>query len=100
MTTPTEPRPRPIYAAAVDVSRVTGLLGSILTALTGWGILSAEQGDALVGLLGAIPGAVSLVFAVLVAFHVVRRAEPLVTPLSDPRDDAGRPLVVEGSIAP
>ncbi len=82
----------PIKTAATELSKVLGVAGALVTALAGWGILTAVQADAVTGLLGAIPGVVTLVTAVLTAFGVVRRAEPLVTPLVDPRNDAGMPL--------
>lgn len=86
-------RPRPIKAAADTVSKTLAVVGALVTALVGWGILTATQGDAVTGLLGAIPGVVTAVTTVLAAFGVVRRAEPLVTPMSDPRTDAGTPLI-------
>jgi hypothetical protein len=85
-------RPRPLVDAATWVGRVTGLLGVATTSLVGWGVVTAVQGDAVTGLLGTIPGVVTGVTALLSAFGVVRRGEPMVTPVSDPRDDAGRSL--------
>lgn len=85
-------RPRPIMDAFRTVGSAVALAGSIVTALVGWGVLTAAQGDALVGLLGAVPGVVALVTALLAAFGVVRAAEPAVTPLSSPMDALGRPL--------
>jgi hypothetical protein len=82
-------RPRPIYEAANSVGTANGVAGSLVTALAGWGIFTLAQGDALQSLLGAIPGLVTLVTTLLAAFGVVRRSEPQVTPLSDPRDDMG-----------
>lgn len=94
-----EPRPRPIRDAAAHVSKVLGVLGSLITALAGFGVITIAQGDALAGLLGAIPGVLTLVTSVLVAFRVARQAEPEVTPLSDPRDAYGQPLVVDGTVS-
>jgi hypothetical protein len=94
-----ETRPQPVREAASAVSRVTGLFGSVLTALVGIGILTAVQGDALVALLGAIPGLITLATTVLAVFGVVRRAEPDVTPVADPRNRDGVPLIVEGTIS-
>ncbi|CAL9607984.1 hypothetical protein SUDANB95_05531 [Actinosynnema sp. ALI-1.44] len=87
------PRPRPILDAFKSVGSAVALLGSVVTALVGWGVLSAAQGDAVAGLLGAIPGVVTLVTALLAAFGVVRKSEGQVTPLSDPRDNDGTELV-------
>jgi hypothetical protein len=89
-------RPRPLVDAASWASRVTGLLGSVVTALAGWGLLTTVQGDAVVGLLGLIPGLVTAGTSVLVAFGVVKRAEPEVTPVIDPMDNQGRALRAVG----
>lgn len=85
-------RPRPLRDVASRLSLVLGLAGTVVTALAGFGILTAVQGDALTGLLGLVPGLVTGVVSVLSAFGVVRGGEPQVTPLSDPRDAAGRSL--------
>ncbi len=85
-------RPRPIKAAADQLTKMFGLAGSIITALVGWGILTAVQGDAVDGLLGAIPGVITAITTALTAFGIVKTAEPLVTPISDPRNEAGVPL--------
>lgn len=87
-------RPRPIKAAANTLATVLGAIGSVVTALAGWGIVTAAQDDAVTGLLGTIPGVVTAVTTVLTAFGIVRRSEPLVTPMSDPRTNAGAPLMV------
>lgn len=89
-------RPRPIRDAFRTVGSAVALLGSVATSLVGWGVLTATEGDAVTALLGAIPGVVTLVTTVLVAFGVVSRSEPLVTPVSDPRTDDGTPLVPLG----
>jgi hypothetical protein len=91
-------RPRPILEAFKSVGSAVALIGSIVTSLVGWGIISATQGDAVNGLLGAIPGVVALVTSLLSAFGVVKSAEPKVTPVSDPVDNSGRPLVVDGHV--
>lgn len=86
-------RPRPIKAAADKLSKLLGVAGALVTALVGWGILTGIQGDAVTGLLGAIPGIVTAVTTVLTAFGIVKRSEPLVTPMTDPRTDTGAPLM-------
>lgn len=86
-------RPRPIRAAATRLSKMLGVAGALVTALVGWGILTAAQGDAVTGLLGTLPGIVTAVTTVLAAFGVARRSEPLVTPMSDPRTDTGAPFM-------
>lgn len=94
-TLDTRNRPRPILEAFKSVGAAVALLGSIITSLVGWGVLSATQGDAVNGLLGAIPGLVALVTSLLAAFGVVKSSESKVTPLQDPRNDAGQQLVPE-----
>jgi hypothetical protein len=91
-----EPRPRPLADIAGEISRWTGFAATIVTAATGFGLLTAAQGDATVGLLGLLSGIPAGVFTVLAAFGVVRRGEPVVTPLSDPRDAKLRALVPLG----
>lgn len=86
-------RPRPILDAFKSVGSAVALLGSIITSLVGWGVLSATQGDAVNGLLGAIPGLIALATSLLAAFGVVKSSEGKVTPLQDPRNNAGQQLV-------
>jgi hypothetical protein len=86
-------RPTPLRDVAGTVGKWTTLAGSLIVALVGFGLLTAVQEDALVGLLGLIPGLLTAVTSALVAFGIVRQAEPLVTPVSDPQDNAGRSLV-------
>lgn len=99
MTHELDTRPRPLADAASKVTKVTGVIGAFVTALVGFGILTALQDDAVQGLLGAIPGIVTLVTNALVAFGIVKKAEPKVTPMIDPKSDSGQPLVVvEGRV--
>lgn len=93
MTSPLETRPRPIRDAFKSVGAAVALLGSVATSLVGWGVLTAAEGDAVSGLLGTLPGVVTAVTVLLAAFGVTRRAEPQVTPMRDPRDHDGTPLV-------
>lgn len=90
-------RPRPLRVAA----SIVGGLSALVSGLVGAGLLTGGQGGALAGLISA---AVS----VLAAFGFVITGEPKVTPLADPVDQAGRPLVpaeagdpaAGGSVAP
>lgn len=88
-------RPAPLDEAASSVTRVIGTLSALVTALAGSGIalLNADQANALTALLGAAPGLVTLVAVALAAFGVRDRAKPQVTPVEDPRDHDGTPLV-------
>lgn len=91
-------RPRPIKAAASRLSAILGAVGAVAAALASWGGITAAQHDAVTGLLGVLavagPGLIAALVTVLASFGIVRRAEPLVTPTSDPRSAAGAPLVV------
>lgn len=89
-------RPVPIKDAFKSVTSAVQFLASIAAVLVGYGVLTAVQGSAVEGLLGAIPGLVSLVGDVVRSFQVkaaIAASEARVTPLSDPQDAAGRPLV-------
>lgn len=88
-------RPTPLDDAASKVARTVGTLSALVTALAGAGIalLSAEQADAVTGLLGAVPGVVALIGTVVAAFRVRDVAKPEVTPIEDPRANDGTPLV-------
>lgn len=96
-------RPRPIKQAADELKGWIGLLTLIVGGAAGAGVnlLTDEQASALTALLSAIPGVVGLVGTVLVAFGIVRRSEPVVTPLIDPKAVDSRtgklvPLVAVG----
>jgi hypothetical protein len=82
-----ENRPRPLADAGSRLTKTLGTLGALVTALAGAGIalLTAEQADALTAILGAIPGVVGLVATALTVFGVVKKAEPQVTPVVDPK---------------
>lgn len=76
-----DPRPRPLRAVATWV----GLITALVSWLVGSGLLTTGQAD-------AINGTVAAVLALLGAFGVALAGERKVTPTSDPRDNAGRPL--------
>jgi hypothetical protein len=86
-------RPRPLLQAANGVVKTLGLITAVLTAAAGYGLISVAQQDAVQGLLGLIPGAIVGVLNVLTAFRIVRVAEPKVTPISSPQNNAGQQLV-------
>ena len=87
----------PLRDVASQVAKWTGLLGGLVTSATGFGIFTAVQGDALLGLLGAVPGVVALAGTVWASFRVARLARPVVTPLVDPKNAQGVRLVPEAS---
>lgn len=87
-------RPVPIQDAFSSIPNTIRFLASIVATLAGFGVLTAVQGDAVVGLLGLIPGVAAAVAEVLREFRVTRAihtVERVVTPLSDParRVDGG-----------
>lgn len=91
-------RPRPIKDAADELKTWIGFATLIIGGAAGAGInlLTDEQATTLTALVSAIPGVVGLVSATAVAFGVVRRSEPLVTPLEDPKTAQGEPLYPMG----
>lgn len=88
-------RPTPLRDAAKSIGTIIGIIGGLVVTATTYGILSATQGNAIGALLAAIPGVIALVTALLASFGIVTKAEPLVTPVSAPRDDQGNRLVIE-----
>ncbi|MFI9381243.1 hypothetical protein [Kutzneria sp. NPDC052558] len=75
-------RPRPLRVAA----SVVGGLSALVSGLVGAGLLTSGQG-------GAVAGLISAAVSVLAAFGFVIASESKVTPVRDPVDQAGRPLV-------
>lgn len=94
-------RPRPLLD---KVKSVGGALAA-LTGLVSWGVsfgfLTEQQGASSSALLALIPGVIAAVGTVLTSFGVAKSSEPLVTPVSDPQDNAGCPLVpLQGATHP
>jgi hypothetical protein len=83
----------PLRDIAGETARWVGIVGSLVTAAVGYGILTAVQGDAVTGLLGLLPGIVTGVANTVTAFRVAERGAQVVTPMIDPRDSDGTPLV-------
>jgi hypothetical protein len=86
-------RPQPLQDAANDATRIQGLWMGVSTAIVSAGLISATTSNLVLALLGLIPGALALVATMLGARAVVTNGTPLVTPVSDPRDDKDRPLL-------
>lgn len=84
MSAPAQSPERPIKEAFRSVGSTLALLGSVVTGLVGWGVLTGVEGDAITGLLGVIPGVVTAVTVLGTAFGVLRKAEPQTTPTADP----------------
>ncbi|MGH3859807.1 hypothetical protein [Actinokineospora sp.] len=75
-------RPRPLRIAAT----VVGGLLALVHGLVGAGLFTSDQGSATTTVINAA-------VALAAAFGVVLVGERHVTPLDDPRDDTGTPLV-------
>lgn len=86
-------RPEPVRNAALSAASITALVGLVLTILVVTHVLtpddSATLGPALATAIPTVVGAVSAVVAAL-------RSRLKVTPLSDPRDVTGQPLLTAG----
>lgn len=91
-------RPRPIKDAADELKKWLGLATLLVGGLGGAGVnlLTDDQANALTATLAAIPGVVGAVTVLLAAFGIVKRSEPLVTPLEDPRTAEGEKLYPVG----
>ncbi|WP_328604762.1 hypothetical protein OG943_32670 [Amycolatopsis sp. NBC_00345] len=70
---------------------IVGTLTAIVSGLVGSGLFTADQGNAATGIITAV-------ITLLAAFGVVVSTEKKVTPLIDPRDNAGAPLT-SGTLA-
>jgi hypothetical protein len=77
-----DPRPRPLRTAA---SWIGGVL-ALISGLVGAGVLTDTQGSATAAVINAV-------LVLLGTFGVVVTTEHKVTPVSDPRDADGTPLV-------
>lgn len=87
----------PVRDAFTSIPSAVKFLSSIVALVVGWGLLSVSQGDAITGLLGAVPGVAALIGDLLREFRVakaVTEAEALVTPVADPK------IEVDGQLVP
>jgi hypothetical protein len=86
-------RPHPI----LDKVKTVGGALSALTGLIAWagtyGFLTVSQTEATSALVALVPGVLAGVGAVLTSFGVGKSSEPLVTPVSDPQNNAGQALL-------
>lgn len=91
-------RPHPI----LDKVKTVGGVLSALTGLIAWagtyGFLTATQTGATSALIALVPGVLAAGGSVLTSFGVGKSSEPLVTPLSDPRDNAGAQLLTVAQV--
>lgn len=86
-------RPRPILDKVKTVGSATAALGGLVTWAGTFGLLSVTQTAAGSALLALVPGFLTAVIALLGSFGVAKSAEPLVTPVIDPRVQVGGQLV-------
>lgn len=95
----TENRPRPIKDAADELRKWISFATLVIGGAAGAGVnlLTDEQANALTALLAAVPGVVGAITVALTAFGIVRRSEPLVTPLEDPMTATGEKLYPMGN---
>ncbi|MEV6879779.1 hypothetical protein [Amycolatopsis sp. NPDC051128] len=83
----------PLKAAATTAAKIWTTVGGVVTGLAGVGIITADQNTALQALLAGVATLAAAGTSALAAFGVQKRAEPLVTPVAEPRDDDGTTLV-------
>jgi hypothetical protein len=86
-------RPTPVRDEAESSARIVALVTGLLPALIGAGVVTAVQGELVLGLLGLLLGLPGAVAAWWASVRTASRSEPQVTPLSDPRDNEDRRLV-------
>lgn len=89
-TTPSPPRP---ILDAIRSGAWKTILGTLVTAAVSFGVLDSHQASALNNVVAAVITLVTAATSAAAQLHILGRAEPLVTPVSAPRDSAGRPLV-------
>jgi hypothetical protein len=96
MTSPLGPttgdRPRPILDA-IRSGQWKTLVGTAISAAVSFGVLDSQQTTVVNNLVAAAVTLITALTALLGQLHVLRRAEPLVTPVASPRSAAGVPLV-------
>lgn len=102
MTNPTPPvvDRHPLARIARTVGTVRAVVAAVLSVPAVVVLVGADVPTAVDAVLGALLGLLATVGPLWSAIAVRRRGEPLVTPVADPRDDAGRPLVARGRSAP
>ena len=86
-------RPRPIFDKFKTIGGGLSVTAGALSSLVTLGVLHQAEADSINGVLVAGAGLLTTVMTLLTTFGVVKSSEPLVTPVVDPRDDAGNRLV-------
>ncbi|SFO81976.1 hypothetical protein SAMN05421810_10163 [Amycolatopsis arida] len=86
-------RPRPIRDTIRSGGAWRTAIGALITAAVSFGLLNTEQATLVDNIVATLATLITLVTSLIAQFHILGRAEPQVTPVSDPRDDHGAPLV-------
>lgn len=103
----TDSRPNPLSTAASKVGTAWAAASGVVSALVTFGVLTAAQGDAITvageaapstitGLGTIIAGVLPIVSGVVSSFRTASAAKDDVTPVADPRDNAGNALTPAG----
>jgi hypothetical protein len=93
-------RPRPLMQKLRSVGGVLAALTGLVAWGTTFGLLTEQQGAATSATLALVPGVISTIGTLLTSFGVVKSGEKLVTPVSDPQDNAGSRLTASLSGMP
>lgn len=99
----TTARPNPLREAASKVGTAWSAAAGVVSALVAFGALTAAQGTAITAVGEAAPttivalgtviaGITPLISGVIASFRTASAGREQVTPVVDPRDDAGRAL--------
>jgi hypothetical protein len=110
MTNPVS-RPNPLGKAASSVGTAWSAASGVVGALVTFGVLTAVQGDAItaagtaaegtVTALGTVlAGVLPLIAGIVSSFRTAAAAKDHVTPVTDPRNDAGQALTPDVVPAP
>ena len=100
---PAVSRPNPLKEAASKVGTAWSAASGVIGALVTYGVLSGAQGEALTAVgaeaqntvtaFGTVLGGIlPLIAGVVTAFSATSAAKDHVTPVADPRNNAGQPL--------
>jgi len=92
-------RPEPVLDAAKLASALSGAVLGVGGLLVLAGVATTEEIKAWAVAAGAAVMGVGALLGVVMPIITALRAREWVTPLTDPRDGAGRPLVVAGELA-
>jgi hypothetical protein len=67
-----------------DTGGSRGAAMGLITALVSAGVISIASGQLWTLILGMVPGALAMAATIVGGYGVVKRGEPLVTPIEDP----------------